>query len=464
MSATPEIESELRALVRMAKGSIADNVPFSEITKLDLSDCGLDESFLKNEYAALLPNLSILFLSHNHFTEIPAVIGLFPKLQMVAMKSNHLQSIHPDALQSPLRWLILTDNALQQLPDTIGRCTQLQKLMLSGNRLTSLPAALSQHCTQLELIRLATNQLIEPPLALLQQLPNLKWVALANNPFLPQQQPQQHPVLSHEPPVNVIEDEDLSSSEDGEVLGHGASGVTRKQFYQGQPVAVKTYHTTTVVTSDGRPQDERTISMAVSQLNAGSASRAFVRVLGQCRRTGALVMEYLENYVSLADPPSFTSCTRDVYSGRPAWLSGRAAVHVVTVLLDALHQLHAHNIAHGDFYGHNILIQNNVDHYQKLNQVRVTDFGAAFFYDGTAEYAPWLGTIELRALAVLIAEVSTDLLLPNEEEDDEIAVKSHLAELVRACLREGATLEQVQVWWTQRRLREMATSFGVDSD
>ena len=455
-AAAPEIESELRALVRKAKEAIADDVPFSEITKLDLSDCGLNETFLKDEYAALLPNLSILFLSNNQFTEMPAVIGQFPKLQMVAMKSNQLQSIHPDALQSQLRWLILTDNALQQLPDTIGRCTQLQKLMLSGNRLTSLPATLSQHCTQLELIRLATNQLIEPPLALLQKLPNLKWVALANNPFL-----QQHH-WSQEPPVNVIAEEDLSNNENAEILGRGASGVTRKQFYQGQPVAVKTYHTTTVVTSDGLPQDERNISMAVSQLNADTTSSAFVRVLGQCRSTGALVMEYLENYASLADPPSLTSCTRDVYSGRPSWMSGHAAVHLVTVLLDALHQLHAHNMVHGDFYGHNILIQNNNNH--DPIQVRVTDFGAAFFFDGKAEYAQWLGTIELRALAVLIAEVSTELLLPNDEKEDEIAVKSHLKALEQACLRDGATFDQVQVWWTQRRLREMASAFGVDSD
>jgi len=77
---------------------------------------------------------------------------------MVAFKANHLTSIHPDALQPQLRWLILTDNNLTKLPDTIGRCTRLQKFMLSGNQLTELPDSIA-NCTNLELIRLSCNQL-----------------------------------------------------------------------------------------------------------------------------------------------------------------------------------------------------------------------------------------------------------------------------------------------------------------
>jgi Leucine-rich repeat (LRR) protein len=79
-------------------------------------------------------------------------------LQMVSFKSNGLVSIHADALQSQLRWLILTDNQLSYIPSTIGRCIKLQKLMLSGNKLTGLPEEIS-NCQKLELVRLASNSL-----------------------------------------------------------------------------------------------------------------------------------------------------------------------------------------------------------------------------------------------------------------------------------------------------------------
>jgi len=431
------IETELRALIRQAKEKISDEVPFSAVTKLDLSGCGLTEASLKDEYATLLPNLSILFLSNNKFKTLPSVIGNFPKLQMVAFKSNGLESIHPEALQPQLRWLILTSNNLKEIPDTIGRCTQLQKFMLSGNQLTSLPATLT-NCTNLELIRLATNQLAAPPLHVL-QLPNLRWVALANNPFL-----QHHHVPDHLfSQVHVIDGIDESA---GEILGQGAGGVTRKLHYDGQDVAVKVYGGS--MTSDGLPEDERKISMAASQLNC----TALIRVIGECRGTGSLVMEYLDNYATLAGPPSLESCSRDVYDDEslPAQqLSAHEAVHLVTVLLDALQQLHAVNITHGDLYGHNILVQRD-----DLAAVRLSDFGAAFFYDGAAAYGRLLETIELRAYAVLVEEVAALL--------NEPVVKPHLVALHEACLKDGATMEQVDVWWKQRQLKEMATAFGVD--
>lgn len=71
-----------------------------------------------------------------------------------------MKTVHNDALQPQLRWLILTDNQLESLPSTIGRCNILQKLMLSGNNLESLPEGIS-NCRRLELVRLASNRLNE---------------------------------------------------------------------------------------------------------------------------------------------------------------------------------------------------------------------------------------------------------------------------------------------------------------
>jgi len=451
---------KLRALVRLAKEKISDDVPFDAITKLDLSDCGLSNDSLSEEhgFVELLPNLSILFLSNNHITEMPAVIGKFPKLQMVALKGNQMTCIHPDALQPQLRWLILTDNKLKEIPETIGRCVKLQKCMLAGNQITELPAAMA-NCTNLELIRLASNQLTEPPMHVL-RLPNLRWVALADNPFLgnPVNQPINTNGSSHNTrknqQVTVIRNLDETG---GEVLGQGAGGVTRKMDYNGTTVAVKVYGGA-VMTSDGLPETERKIAVAASQLQCP----ALIHVLGECEGTGSLVMEYLDNFASLAGPPSFETCSRDVYGGGRqdapcAHLSLAEACNLVTVLLDALRQLHRRGITHSDFYAHNILVQRS-----NLFQVRLSDFGAAFFYDPSQEYGRLLQTIELRAYAVLVAEVAA--LVNEEEAPSASAAKRHFVELEEQCHKQDVTFDQVYVWWKQKQLAEMAKAFGVDDD
>ena len=122
---------------------------------------------------------------------------------------------------------------------------------------------------------------------------------------------------------------------------------------------------------------------------------------------------------------------------------------MLSVLLDALVQLHRSGITHGDFYGHNILVQRS-----DLKQVRLSDFGAAFFYDKDARYGKLLQTIELRAFAVLVEEVAA---LLNEDNK-----KTRLAELASRCHDTSASLDKVQIWWQQQLLADMATAFGVD--
>ncbi|MBX9713975.1 MAG: leucine-rich repeat domain-containing protein, partial [Pseudomonadaceae bacterium] len=128
-----------------------------------------------------LHKLRVLFCSDNTFTEVPAVLGQCPQLEMVGFKANQIRHLPAAALPAKLRWLILTDNQLEQLPEALGQCQQLQKLMLAGNRLRELPASLA-HCHNLELLRIAANQLDALPQWLL-QLPRLSWLAYAGNPF-----------------------------------------------------------------------------------------------------------------------------------------------------------------------------------------------------------------------------------------------------------------------------------------
>jgi len=453
-ASTSVVLVDIRRLLRLAK--LDDRLLLSQssppsssqlrgITKLDLSDCGL--SSLPDDLPEALPNLSVLFLSNNRFRQMPAVVGRCRDLRMVAFRANGMESVHPDAFQSQLRWLILTDNLLEELPETIGRCTALQKCMLSGNRLLRLPDAVAG-CTGLELIRLASNRLTEPPIPLL-KLPNLCWVGMSDNPFL-----TATAATASSSSLRILDD---VPEGEGEILGQGAGGVTRKVRWQGRDVAVKTYKEG--MTSDGLPSQERRISRAASALRC----RCLVDVLGETARSKCLVMEYLNDFVPLAGPPSLETCSRDVYPGGEGEEEGggdgdgsgwsftrEQSERMLGGLLDALVRLHKAGICHGDFYAHNILVEES-----DPSNVRLTDFGAAFFYDPDSDYAPLLQRIELRAFSVLVEEVSA------RTQCCPVASES-FRKRASTCRQEEARLDDVHVSWKQEQLSAMAQSVDAE--
>ena len=473
-------ENDIRRVLSLSRQAtpelLSSSPPYSKITKLDMADCGLSE--LPCGFETAFPNLSVLFLSKNKFREIPAVIGKCLQLQMVAFKDNGLQSIHPDALQPQLRWLILTNNQLKSLPDAIGeRCHKLQKCMLSGNQLQKIPDAMKQ-CRNLELIRLASNQLDEEPTILLQHCPKLAWIALSDNPCMNKR--------TYDSQIAPLKGIDLDISDNDEILGRGAGGVTRKVHWKGHGryVAVKEYSGT--MTSDGLPETERRLACAAGALN----THALVQVLGETKTNGALVMEYLNGFIPLAGPPSMESCSRDVYDDDENSSSRTAATTMVmsvdqvetlvSELLQALTALHAAGICHGDFYGHNIL----VDSTNPAN-VRLTDLGAAFFYDKALPSAPYMELTEIRAFATLCQEVLQHFVLkrrPNSQQHNN--PKLLLEELVEYLEEATAiaientttnddttdgeqtanfvTFEKILVWWKQKQLTVMAKSFEPD--
>jgi serine/threonine protein kinase len=219
------------------------------------------------------------------------------------------------------------------------------------------------------------------------QLPNLCWVAFSNNPFLAG--------IADKHDVNLpVIDDPVLDQEDWPVLGQGAGGVTRKvQCKDGEYVAVKTF--AGELTSDGSPQDERTISVVAS----ASQHACLISLLGQTS-TGALVMEFLEGCEGLAGPPNMETCSRDVYERKN--ISVQNAKIIVQGMLQVLTELHAKGICHGDFYGHNILLQESDESFR----VKLSDFGAAFFYDTAAPYAELVQRIEMRAFGVCILELN----------------------------------------------------------
>lgn len=332
-----------------------------------------------------LHKLRVIFCSNNPFTELPAVLGQCPQLDMVGFKSCRIESVPAAALPERLRWLILTDNAVAELPPEIGRCTRLQKLMLAGNRLTALPGELAE-CRNLELLRIAANRLTQLPDWLF-ALPRLSWLAYAGNPFC------------ENLPAVAVDRVDWAKLTLGEKLGEGASGVIHRADWQAgeviQPVAVKLFKG--ALTSDGLPHSEMHAC-----LTAGEHPN-LIPVLGQVAdhpgNVDGLVMALIgHGFRNLAGPPSLESCTRDVYAADAAF-SLDAALRLAAGIAAAAAHLHAQGIAHGDLYAHNIL-------HLADGTALLGDFGAASPVDrGDAVQALALERIEVRAFGCLLEEL-----------------------------------------------------------
>ncbi len=363
------------------------------LERLDLSDNALQS--LPDEFARL-HKLRILFCSDNAFTALPAVLGRCPSLDIIGFKANRIAHVPAQALPPSLRWLILTDNRIVELPETLGNCPRLQKLMLAGNQLQRLPASIAA-CRRLELARLAANQFETAQAALpvgLLALPRLAWLAHAGNPFsqareAASEQAQSSPAIA------------WSALQLQEVLGSGASGVIHAAHWKrdGQPpqaVAVKLFKG--AMTSDGLPRSEMAASMA-----AGAHPHLVGvegRLSGHPEGSQGLVLRRIPPGLrNLAEPPSLVSCTRDVYASK-LWLGADHALAIARGMVSALGHLHQRGLAHGDLYGHNILVD-------ARGHSLLGDFGAASFLpvDDPCR-ADALRQIDRRALGVLIAELA----------------------------------------------------------
>jgi len=334
--------------------------------------------------------LRILFCSSNQFTEIPVVLGKCPRLSMIGFKANQISYIPEEAIPTKtLQWFIVTDNALKTVPEALGQCKKLQKLMLAGNQLTTLPASMAK-CEALELFRISANQFSSLP-SWLFDLPKLTWLAYAGNPF-------SDAIEAAHLQQKQAQEIDWSQLTIGQALGQGASGITYQAEWQTnnrtETVAVKVFKSG--LTSDGLPKSEMHANLVAGE------HQNIVGVKGVLTNhpEGAqgIVMPLLGPELNtLANPPSFKTCSRDVYP-ESTKLTPAQVQHISNGVASAMLHLHAQGLVHGDLYAHNILW--NDEH------VVLSDLGGASFLPlQDAAMTAALEKLDIRAYHVLLEEL-----------------------------------------------------------
>jgi serine/threonine protein kinase len=248
--------------------------------------------------------------------------------------------------------------------------------MLAGNALTELPEAM-QNCRALELLRLSANQFNVFPDWLF-DLPHLAWLALSGNPCTPIQEQNAQ--------KNKINFQDLAIEV---LLGEGASGFIYKVRHTltQELYALKIFKGH--VTSDGYADDERKISLQVG------AHENLVEVVAELHnhpegKKGLLCKLIPSDYKNLGQPPSFETCTRDVFS-TSFTLTKSEVDQMIVQMRNAAAHLHEQGIMHGDIYAHNVL-------YNHEGHILLGDMGAATVFKNMNLPVHQLLKIEGRAL------------------------------------------------------------------
>lgn len=422
-------ELRLSAGLRTVPEALRALAPSLEV--LDLS--GNQLSALP-DWLSEFTQLRVLFASNNPFTVLPPVLGSLPRLSMVGFKANRIAHVPPEALAPTLRWLILTDNALSELPERIGHYAPMEKLMLAGNRLRALPEALAQ-CQALALLRISANQFESLPAWLL-TLPRLAWLACAGNHFNAAAESRAlAQAQARAIPWSALRLQGL--------LGEGASGHIHEALWSPQreakgkvedadgppatqAVAFKRFKGS--MTSDGLPHSELAASLA-----AGTHPHligALGLVNGHPEGGEGLLMPRIGAHCQpLAGPPSFASCSRDVYAEGQRFRLPQA-LGIARGIAAATAHLHARGLLHGDLYAHNTLWDAQAEN--GPGEVRLGDLGAASFLPAEPALAQGLMRLEVRAMGCLLAELGERLAPADAASADGMALDA----LARRCLHE----------------------------
>lgn len=397
-------------LSRCKNVSLPDDIElwsrFKSLKKIDLNNNSLEN--LPAAMDAVSSSLEILFLSENHFSEVPDVIKGMKKLRVLSLRGNSLAELSSEKLPvSSLVWLILTNNNITKINKEVNELKLLRKLMLSHNQLNEVPVELGE-CRDLELVRLADNNIQKMPAEVL-MLPKLGWISLSGNPIFQVKRPNNG--------ENIIKEQDIDINK-ANILGQGASGVVYSGIYQGADVAVKVFKEQSKG-SDGNAEDEMIINNIVNHPYTISA----MGVVQKGDKKEMMVMQLLKGTNPLGKVPSFDTVTRDA---GPAPLpkntmDKETLMRAILNIASTLEHIHGHvGVSHGDVYLHNVLIDG-----EKVS--RLSDWGASFLYDRDNEQAQLIERIEVLAFGRLIQ----DLLLWYPKALREESFKELLADILQ---------------------------------
>jgi len=379
---------------------------YETLEVLDLSGNNLSE--LPDDFHCLT-ELKIIFLSYNNFSIFPKVLAKCPSLTMIGIRANQISVFPENSLPEKLQWLILTENQIETVPKSIGNCHYLQKVAFAGNVIKELPIEMS-NCKRLELLRISANNLQSIP-AWLFSLPKLSWLAFSGNPCSIKEQKSTDYKEFH-----------WNSFELKEQLGEGASGIISKAILKSvseKEVAIKIFKGQ--LTSDGFSEDELITSMMVG------GHENIIPIIGKIaehpEKKEGLIMELIPtDFQNLGNPPSFETCTRDIFSEN-VFYSLNQVLTITQGVSSAISHLHMKGILHGDVYAHNTMIDSK-------GNALMGDFGAATMYQKETDSSFLLERLDVRAFGCLVEDLLARII---HEDADSI---EKLVEIKNSCLNE----------------------------
>ena len=178
------------------------------------------------------------------------------------------------------------------------------------------------------------------------------------------------------------------------------------------------------MTSDGLPQDEMDINISMGKHE--NLVDVLAQVSNHSEGKDGLMLELIPSrFFNLGLPPSLESCTRDVYPN-DFKLSTKAVLKILKGMASAAVHMHECGIMHGDFYAHNIMIDNDAN-------CILGDFGGASYYEAEDfELNNSLEKLEVRAFGCLIEE----LLELSKLDNQDINIRDSLEQIQILCLKE----------------------------
>lgn len=370
---------------------------------LSFLDVGSNPALTSLDGIRSLTPLTILFATGCGLgpeLQVGGELAELPNLRMLSLKSNGLRVLHGGALPTSLEWLIAQSNEIDTILDP-ERLHRVRKCMLSHNRLTEgAVEALLKAIPNMHMLRLACNRLESLPEALLRH-PTLAWVALGGNPYAVAQARKAtartadgNDASGGVPPL-LSADDQASMLTLGSELGAGSGGKVYRGDLRGSPVAVKIF--TASHFSDGSAETEWAMATLVG--SCPHAVRTVARLDSDGRK--GLCLQLLEGARPLAQPPSFSSVTRDTWSLPEHALSPGEALRVAIRVSRACAWFHARGCSHSDVYLHNVIACRLPS--GALDDVRLSDLGAASAYDRDAHGG--LEAIEVRAFGCLLDDL-----------------------------------------------------------